>query len=97
MNFIFFLNTKRLLPRSLHYCFKRHIKFSIMTENKKSSPNELIDISSMGFKIYTKTGDKGETSLLGGARVKKDNEIFELLGDIDELNSYLGLVKKIKN
>ena len=44
------------------------------------------------FKIYTKTGDKGTTSLLGGKRCPKTDEIFSLLGDIDELNSYLGVV-----
>ena len=44
------------------------------------------------FKIYTKTGDKGNTSLIGGKRCSKDEEIFFLLGDIDELNSYLGVV-----
>ncbi len=44
------------------------------------------------FKIYTKTGDKGNTSLIGGKRCQKDDEIFSILGDIDELNSYLGVV-----
>lgn len=44
------------------------------------------------FKIYTKTGDKGTTSLIGGKRCPKTDEIFSLLGDIDELNSYLGVV-----
>ena len=44
-------------------------------------------------KIYTKTGDKGETSLLGGTRVKKSHERVEAYGTIDELNSFLGLIR----
>ena len=44
------------------------------------------------FKVYTKTGDKGTTSIIGGKRLDKDNVIFNLLGDIDELNSHIGLV-----
>jgi cob(I)alamin adenosyltransferase len=44
------------------------------------------------FKIYTKTGDQGETSLVGGQRVAKDVERIELYGDVDELNSHIGLL-----
>jgi cob(I)alamin adenosyltransferase len=44
-------------------------------------------------KIYTKTGDKGETSLLSGSRVIKSDQRIESYGTIDELNSYLGLVR----
>lgn len=44
------------------------------------------------FKIYTKTGDQGETSLVGGQRVGKDVERIELYGDVDELNSHIGLL-----
>jgi cob(I)alamin adenosyltransferase len=47
----------------------------------------------MSFKIYTKTGDKGETSLFGGARVPKSSLRIEAYGTVDELNSYLGLVR----
>ena len=45
------------------------------------------------FKIYTKGGDKGETSLLGGTRVAKSHERVESYGNIDELNSFLGLIR----
>lgn len=46
----------------------------------------------MSFKIYTKTGDKGQTSLIGGTRVSKSHIRIESYGTVDELNSYLGLV-----
>ncbi len=42
------------------------------------------------MKIYTKTGDKGETGLFGGKRVQKSDKIIEALGAIDELNAVLG-------
>jgi cob(I)alamin adenosyltransferase len=45
------------------------------------------------FKIYTKGGDKGETSLLGGTRVSKSHERVEAYGNLDELNSFLGLIR----
>jgi cob(I)alamin adenosyltransferase len=44
------------------------------------------------MKIYTKTGDKGTTSLFSGARVPKHHLRIESYGTIDELNSYLGLI-----
>lgn len=44
------------------------------------------------MKIYTKTGDKGETSLFGAGRVSKDNIRIEAFGTVDELNSFIGLV-----
>ena len=43
-------------------------------------------------RIYTRTGDKGETSLVSGTRVSKDDERINLYGEIDELNSFLGLL-----
>jgi cob(I)alamin adenosyltransferase len=44
------------------------------------------------MKIYTKTGDKGLTSLIGGARVPKYHLRIESYGTVDELNSYVGLI-----
>ena len=46
----------------------------------------------MSLKIYTKTGDSGNTSLIGGTKVSKSNIRIETYGTIDELNSYIGLV-----
>ena len=45
------------------------------------------------MKIYTKTGDKGTTSLIGGKRVPKHNHRIEAYGTIDELISYIGLLR----
>jgi cob(I)alamin adenosyltransferase len=45
------------------------------------------------MKIYTKTGDKGQTSLLGGTRVPKSHDRINAYGTIDELNSYIGLLR----
>ena len=42
------------------------------------------------MKIYTKTGDYGQTSLLGGTRVSKSHERIDSYGDLDELNSFVG-------
>ncbi|MBC7567480.1 MAG: cob(I)yrinic acid a,c-diamide adenosyltransferase [Pedobacter sp.] len=44
------------------------------------------------MKIYTKTGDKGVTSLIGGTRVQKCDLRIECYGTVDELNSYIGLI-----
>lgn len=47
----------------------------------------------MANKVYTKTGDKGTTGLFGGKRVSKGYEQIEAYGNIDELNSYIGLLR----
>ena len=46
----------------------------------------------MAFKIYTKTGDKGKTSLIGGTKVPKSHIRIESYGTVDELNSFIGLL-----
>ncbi|MBL3656505.1 cob(I)yrinic acid a,c-diamide adenosyltransferase [Fulvivirga sediminis] len=48
------------------------------------------------MKIYTKTGDKGQTALFGGKRVSKSDLRIDSYGTIDELNSYIGLVRDQK-
>ena len=45
------------------------------------------------MKIYTRTGDAGETSLFGGARVSKSDPRVETYGDVDELNAWLGFAR----
>lgn len=45
------------------------------------------------MKIYTRTGDDGETGLLGGRRVRKDDLRIEAIGDVDEVNAALGVVR----
>jgi len=49
----------------------------------------------MASKIYTKTGDKGSTALIGGTRVPKSHLRIEAYGTVDELNSYVGLCKDL--
>ena len=48
-------------------------------------------------KIYTKTGDNGTTGLYDGSRVLKDNMYINALGDIDELNSFIGNIIALSN
>jgi cob(I)alamin adenosyltransferase len=45
------------------------------------------------MKIYTRTGDEGETSLFDGTRVPKDDARVDAYGDVDELNAWLGLAR----
>ena len=44
------------------------------------------------MKVYTKKGDKGKTSLLGGKRVQKSHKRIEAYGTVDELNAFVGLL-----
>jgi len=43
--------------------------------------------------VYTKTGDKGDTSLVGGTRKSKADKLIDLYGEVDELNSFLGVLR----
>lgn len=48
------------------------------------------------MRIYTRTGDKGDTGLFGGGRVSKDDPRVEAYGDVDELNAIIGLARSIE-
>ena len=50
----------------------------------------------MTLKIYTKTGDEGQTGLFGGGRVEKDDPRVEAYGDVDELNATLGVARSVE-
>jgi cob(I)alamin adenosyltransferase len=49
----------------------------------------------MAAKIYTKTGDKGQTSLIGGTRLPKQHIRIEAYGTVDELNSHIGILRDV--
>ncbi|MDR1414892.1 MAG: cob(I)yrinic acid a,c-diamide adenosyltransferase [Odoribacteraceae bacterium] len=48
------------------------------------------------MKIYTKTGDSGQTSLIGGTRAGKDTARLEAYGTVDELNAHLGMIRSLE-
>ena len=47
----------------------------------------------MAFRIYTKTGDSGTTSLIGGTKVPKSHLRIEAYGTVDELNAHIGMLR----
>ena len=49
------------------------------------------------MKIYTKTGDAGDTGLFGGGRVPKDDDRVQAYGDVDELNAAIGLARALES
>src|SRR5581483_5645800 len=53
----------------------------------------LLDAIIRMVKLYTRTGDSGETSLFDGSRARKDDPRIDAYGEIDELNAWIGLVR----
>lgn len=70
-----------------------------MQVSKDSDFQDFGDLGDLGdsifprMKIYTKTGDKGDTGLFGGGRVPKDDARVSAYGDVDELNSVIGVAR----
>lgn len=65
-----------------------------MPKTGDSAAKKAFKEPSLGLsKIYTRTGDKGETGLVGGQRVPKDDLRIEAYGTVDELNSFVGLAR----
>lgn len=50
----------------------------------------------MTLKIYTRTGDEGDTGLFGGGRVSKDDPRVEAYGEVDELNAAIGMARSVE-
>lgn len=74
---------------------KRFQKFFLESSVNISKQNNLAVVIEQTYimKIYTKTGDKGQTSLIGGTRVPKHHSRIEAYGTVDELNSFVGLIR----
>ncbi len=58
-------------------------------------PSAYLNTPNSMARIYTKTGDKGETSILGGTRLPKSHLRIEAYGNVDELNAYIGLLRDL--
>ncbi len=65
---------------------------SLHFENKFQTSASFDYNTIMSFKIYTKTGDLGKTSLIGGTKVPKSHIRIDTYGTVDELNAYIGLL-----
>jgi cob(I)alamin adenosyltransferase len=63
-----------------------------MSLKKRPTLKNIIIIFNLMGKIYTKSGDTGETSLIGGKRVSKASDRVNAYGDIDEANAFIGII-----
>jgi cob(I)alamin adenosyltransferase len=68
----------------------------LVTSITEFRENRLARYTSPSMKIYTKTGDTGDTGLFGGGRVPKDDPRVEAYGDVDELNAVIGMARAVE-
>ena len=68
-------------------------RFFFNPKNSKKVQRTQYKLLNSKMKVYTKTGDKGTTALFGGTRVPKHHIRIESYGTVDELNSYIGLIR----
>ena len=81
------MNYQQLIPSyKMYYCI------NLYPNEDLSKYIYILTSNSMSFKIYTKTGDKGTTALIGGTRIPKNHIRIEAYGTVDELNSWLGCI-----
>jgi cob(I)alamin adenosyltransferase len=71
---------------------------SVCNSESRLKPDraQSVSVTFGSMKIYTKTGDAGDTGLFGGGRVQKDDPRVEAYGDVDELNAVLGMARAIE-
>ena len=83
------LALRRVRPARFSLLFKSCSRLSSEDVTTQSSTS-----STRNYRIYTKTGDKGTSSLYNGQRRSKGDLFFEALGDVDELKGFLGLCRE---
>src|SRR2546423_1633109 len=74
-------------------CRRYHVSSRCRNRRRSGGAGSASGLGFLAMKIYTKTGDAGQTSLFGGTRVGKDNPRVAAYGDVDEANAFIGLAR----